>query len=88
MTTSTRFSQYRVLKTRERRENVIAVVILIGVLASSGGNELSNVRNFLLSGEGLTSFIMNNRTNFSVKKYIKMELSGCLVLRTRAKTLS
>ena len=39
--------------------------------------KISNVRSFiiLLSGEGLTSFSMNNRTDFSVKKG-KMKLSG------------
>ena len=55
------------------RENEIAVVNLLRVLASisyNGGNKLSNVRSLisLLSGEGLTSFSINNRTNFSGEK--------------------
>ena len=56
----------------------------------SGGNKLSNVRSFiiLLSGEGLTSFIINNRTNFFGEKST-MKLSEVSVsLRTSAKTLS
>ena len=51
----------------------IAVVILLGVFkreCRSGGNKLSSVRSFiiLLSGEGLTSFCINNRTNFFGEK--------------------
>ena len=39
--------------------------------------KLSKVRSFiiLLSRDGLTSFSINNRTDFSVKK-VKMKLSG------------
>ena len=48
------------------------------------------IRSFiiLLSGEGLTSFSINNRTNFLVEKS-KMKFFGVLFffLRTRAKTL-
>ena len=56
----------------------------------SGGNKLSNVRSFIIlrSGEGLTSFSINNRTDFFGEKS-KMKLSGVsFFLRTRAKTLS
>ena len=43
----------------------------------SGGNKLSNARSFiiLLLGEGLTSFSINNATNFVGEKS-KMKLSG------------
>ena len=43
----------------------------------AGTTELSNVRSFiiLLSGEGLTFFSINNRTNFLMKK-CEMKLSG------------
>ena len=36
----------------------------------SGGNKLSNVKSFIIlpSGEGLTSFSINNRTNFFGEK--------------------
>ena len=76
---STRFFQDSVVLTREPpsfwRENVIAVVNsrlhsdLLRVLAC-GGNKLSNVRSFiiLLSGEGLSFFSINNRTDVLVKK--------------------
>ena len=39
-------------------------------VAENGGNKLSNVRRFiiLLSGKGLTSFTINNRTNFFGEK--------------------
>ena len=55
------------------RENLIAVVILLRVLARcrSGVNKLSNIRSFiiLLSGEGLTPFSINNRPSvFGEKK--------------------
>ena len=49
-------------------ENVIAVIIHYEFTREcrSGGNKLSNVKSFtiLLSGEGLTSFSINDRTNF------------------------
>ena len=41
----------------------------------SGGNKLSNV-NILLSGEGLTSFSVNNRPNFSGEKKLKEAFLG------------
>ena len=56
----------------------MAVATLQRVLASrSGGNKLSSVRSFIIlrSGESLTSFIINNRTNFLGEKS-KMKLSG------------
>ena len=39
----------------------------------SGENKLSNVRSFiiLLSGEGLTSFSINNQTNFFAEKKVE-----------------
>ena len=47
---------------------MVAVVILLRVQREyrSGGNKLSNVRSFIIlsSGEGLTSFSINNCTNF------------------------
>ena len=52
----------------------------------SGRNKFSNVRSFiiLLSGEGLTSFTINNRTKFfDEKKKRKMKLSG-FFFRTHA----
>ena len=54
----------------------------------SGGIRLSNVRSFiiLLSGEGLTSFTINNRTNFFGENKVKWSFPGCLFFRTRAKT--
>ena len=49
-------------------ENVLAVIIYYQFKREcrSGGNKLSNVKSFtiLLSGEGLTSFSINDRTNF------------------------
>ena len=56
----------------------------------SGGNKLTDVRSFIIlrSGEGLTSFSINNRTDFFGEKST-MKLSVVSVsLRTRAKTLS
>ena len=56
----------------------------------SGGNKLTDVRSFIIlrSGEGLTSFSINNRTDFFGEKS-KLKLSGVsFFLRTRAKTLS
>ena len=54
------------------RENVIAVVILQRVLARmlQWREQVITVRSFfiLLSGEVLTSFSMNDRTNCLVKK--------------------
>ena len=54
------------------RENVIAAVILVQVLAriSQRREQVIKVRRFiiLLSGEGLTSFRINNRTNFFGEK--------------------
>ena len=62
------------------RENVIAVVILQRVLARmlQWREQVITVRSFiiLLSGEVLTSFSMNDRTNCLVKKKkLKMNLS-------------
>ena len=51
----------------------------------------TNVSSFiiLLSGEGLTSFSINNRTNFfGEKKKVKKKLSGVFFFRTLAKTAS
>ena len=56
----------------------------------SGGNKLTDVRSFIIlrSGEGLTSFSINNRTSFFGEKRT-MKLSVVSVsLRTRVKTLS
>ena len=58
------------------RKNVIAVVILLWIWweCRSGRNEISNVRSFtiLRSGEGLTSFNIDNSANFSnEKKYLQ-----------------
>ena len=54
------------------RENVIAAVILVQVLAriSQRREQVIKERRFiiLLSGEGLTSFRINNRTNFFGEK--------------------
>jgi len=50
---------------------VIAVVVLLRVLnVVGGGNKLSNVRGLIIlpSGEGLTSFSINNGTNFFREK--------------------
>ena len=52
---------------------MVAVVILLRVLARMSevsGGKLSNVY-ILLSGEGLTSFSINNRTNFFGQKKVK-----------------
>ena len=64
------------------RENLIAVVILLRVLARyrSGVNKLSNIRSFiiLLSGEGLTPFSINNRPSvFGEKKMKLSRVSFC-----------
>ena len=69
------------------RENVIAVVILLRVLARM--SVVVETRSFIvfLSGESLTSFSINNRTNFLVKKKVNEAFRG-VFLRTRAKTLS
>ena len=58
---------------------MVAVEILLREF-HSGGNKLSNERSFiiLLSGEGLTSFSINNRTNFFGEKKLKMKLFGVL----------
>ena len=56
----------------------------------SGGKKLTDVRSFIIlrSGEGLTSFSINNRTSFFGEKRT-MKLSAVSVsLRTRVKTLS
>ena len=71
-TSSTRFSQYQLVRAREPasfwRENVVAVVNLLRVLAR---NKLSNVRSFIIlgSGEGVTSFIKGNSANFCSEKW-------------------
>ena len=51
----------------------------------SGGNKLSNVKSFiiLLSGEGLTSFSINNRTNFFGEKKLNEAFLFVFFLRTR-----
>ena len=56
------------------RENVVAVVILLGVLArmlKCGGNKISNVRSFIIlqSGEGVTFFTKGNSASFSGEKW-------------------
>ena len=51
----------------------------------------TNVSSFiiLLSGEGLTSFSINNRTNFfGEKKKVKKKLSGVFFLEHSQKTSS
>ena len=56
----------------------------------SGGNKLTDVRSFIIlrSGEGLTSFSVNNRTDFfGEKSTMKLSLVS-VSLRTSAKTLS
>ena len=74
------------------RENVIAVVIVLQVLArmSYGGNKLSNVRSFsiLQSGEGSTSFNNDNSANFSGEKKYNEEFLGVYYLTIREKTLN
>ena len=61
------------------RENVIAVVILQRVLARmlQWREQVITVRSFiiLLSGEVLTSFSMNDRTNCLVKKKKKLKMN-------------
>ena len=56
----------------------------------SGGNKFSNVRSFiiLLSGEGLTSFCLINRTNFFGEKKENGSFPGCLLLSTRVENFS
>ena len=72
VTTSTRFPQHWVLLTREPasfwRENVIAVAILqvLARIRSCGKKYKSFI--ILLSGEGLTSFRINNRTTLVGEK--------------------
>ena len=58
------------------RENVVAVVTVLRVLASCENvkvaeNKLSNVRSFIIlrSGEGITSFTKGNSANFSSEKW-------------------
>ena len=55
------------------RENVVAVVILLRVLARcrSGRNKISNVRSFIIfrSGERVTSFTKDNSANISSEKW-------------------
>ena len=58
--------------------------------ATQAGNKLSNVRSFiiLLSGEGLTSFSVNNRIyalTFLVKKKSKLRVSGVSFFKTTHK---
>ena len=75
-TTSTRFSQYSPVLTREPasfwRENEIAVVTLLRVLARmlKWRKQVINVRSLIIlrSGEGLTSFNKDNSANVSWKK--------------------
>ena len=61
------------------RENVIAIVILQRVLARmlQWREQVITVRSFiiLLSGEVLTSFSMNDRTNCLVKKKKKLKMN-------------
>ena len=71
-TSSTTFSQYQLVRAREPasfwRENVVAVVNLLRILAR---NKISNVSSFIFlpSGEGVTSFTEGNSANFSSEKW-------------------
>ena len=64
------------------QENVIAVVILLRILARSGSGGSLHVKSFIIlrSGEGLTSFNINNRVNFSGKQKQNEALSFLLLL--------
>ena len=73
------------------RENVVAVVTLLRVLARMlyGGNKLSTVRTFsiLQSGEGSTSFNNDNSAKFLVEKN-SVKNSGVSIICEYAKKLS
>ena len=64
------------------QENVIAVVILLRILARSGSGGSLHVKSFIIlrSGEGLTSFNINNRVNFSWKQKQNEALSFFVVV--------
>ena len=64
------------------QENVIAVVILLRILARSGSGGSLHVKSFIIlrSGEGLTSFNINNRVNFSGKQKQNEALSFFVVV--------
>ena len=93
--TITRFSQYWVLLTREPasiwEENVIASSFYYEFCLEccSGGNTLSNVRSFIIlpSGDGLTTFSINDPANFFGEKKSEMKPSGVSFFKTRIKTL-
>jgi len=72
------------------RENFVAVVTLLRVFNSEGGNELSNVRSFitLRSREGLTSFNIDNGAIFCNEKRYNEPFRGDYFLRIRRKSLS
>ena len=74
------------------RENVVAVVILKGVLArmSKWRKQVIKCYKFsiLQSGEVLTSFNNDNIANFSGEKWYKEEFRGVYFLKIREKTLS
>ena len=63
-------------------ENVIAVISHYEFTREcrSSGNKLSSVKSFiiLLSGEGLTSFSINNRANFFGEKKLNEAFLGVL----------
>ena len=73
------------------RENVVAVVILLRVLArmSSGENNLSNVRSSIifLSGEGSISFNKDNSVTFSGEKRYSEAFRGVYFLENNRKKL-
>jgi len=68
------------------RENMIAVVILLRVLARMWRKQVIKCKNFyhFAIGRGLNLFSINNRANVFGEKS-KMKLSGVSFLRTRVK---
>ena len=98
-TTSTRFSLYWVLRTREPasfwRENMIAVVILLQVftkmlvVAETSFVSCQMLGDFisLRSGEGLTSFSKKNRAYFPGEKKVQWSFPGCWRFENTRKSL-
>ena len=66
---------------------MVAVVTLLRVFNSEGGNEISNVRSFIIlrSREGLTSFNIDNAAIFSKEKKYNEAFRGVYFLRIREK---
>ena len=54
----------------------------------NGGNELSNVRSFIISREAVTSFNTDNSAMFSHEKKYNEVFGGVYILRIREQTLS